>query len=66
MSEYYTSYDLALLADKLTTHLAFLTMSWRNLLGRPTVTLVATSHYIGKFANENLSTSSDTIACLNN
>ncbi|XP_066250095.1 probable phosphorylase b kinase regulatory subunit alpha isoform X2 [Euwallacea similis] len=46
MSEYYTSYDLALLADKLTTHIAFLTITWRNLLGRPTVTLVATRHYL--------------------
>ncbi|KAL1509747.1 hypothetical protein ABEB36_004437 [Hypothenemus hampei] len=46
MNEYYTSYDLALLADKLMTHIAFLTMSWRNLLGRPTVTLVATKHYL--------------------
>ncbi|CAG9764176.1 unnamed protein product [Ceutorhynchus assimilis] len=46
MNEYYTSYDLALLADKLMTHIAFLTMSWRNLLGRPTVTILASQHYL--------------------
>ncbi|KAJ8946070.1 hypothetical protein NQ318_009196 [Aromia moschata] len=41
VEEYYTSYDIALLADKVVAHLAFLTMSWRNMLGRPTISLVA-------------------------
>ncbi|XP_063909483.1 probable phosphorylase b kinase regulatory subunit alpha isoform X2 [Zophobas morio] len=46
MEEYYTSYDMALLADKLVTHFAFLTMNWRNMLGRPTITLVAAKSYL--------------------
>ncbi|XP_044256007.1 probable phosphorylase b kinase regulatory subunit alpha isoform X1 [Tribolium madens] len=46
MDEYYTSYDMALLADKLVTHFAFLTMNWRNMLGRPTITLVAAKSYL--------------------
>ncbi|XP_060531826.1 probable phosphorylase b kinase regulatory subunit alpha isoform X1 [Cylas formicarius] len=46
MNEYYTSYDMALLADKLVAHLAFLTITWRNMLGRPTITIVATKHYL--------------------
>ncbi|CAH1160226.1 unnamed protein product [Phaedon cochleariae] len=44
--EYYTSYDMALLADKVVTHLAFLTMNWRNVLGRPTITVVATKNHL--------------------
>lgn len=48
MDEYYTSHDSALLADTFTTNLAFLTMSWRQMLGRPTVTLVTTKHHLGK------------------
>ncbi|XP_018569605.1 probable phosphorylase b kinase regulatory subunit alpha isoform X2 [Anoplophora glabripennis] len=46
MEEYYTSYDTALLADKVVAHLAFLTMSWRNMLGRPTISLVATKNLL--------------------
>lgn len=48
MEEYYTSYDNALLADKVVTHLAFLTMNWRNELGRPTLSLVTTKNHLGK------------------
>ncbi|XP_050501218.1 probable phosphorylase b kinase regulatory subunit alpha isoform X3 [Diabrotica virgifera virgifera] len=44
--EYYTSYDIALLADKVRAHLAFLTMSWRNMLGRPTISVVITKNHL--------------------
>ncbi|CAH1104786.1 unnamed protein product [Psylliodes chrysocephalus] len=44
--EYYTSYDIALLADKVRAHLAFLTMSWRNMLGRPTISVVITKSHL--------------------
>lgn len=47
MEEYYTSYDIALLADKLVSNFAFLTMNWRNMLGRPTITLVAAKLFLG-------------------
>ncbi|XP_050079492.1 probable phosphorylase b kinase regulatory subunit alpha isoform X2 [Anopheles maculipalpis] len=40
--EYYTSRDPALLASNFTDILAFLSYSWRHLLGRPTITLMAT------------------------
>ncbi|GJQ67280.1 hypothetical protein Trydic_g8181 [Trypoxylus dichotomus] len=40
--EYYTSLDSGLLTDALISMLAFLTINWRNVLGRPTVTLVVT------------------------
>uniref|UniRef100_U5EXU1 Phosphorylase b kinase regulatory subunit n=1 Tax=Corethrella appendiculata TaxID=1370023 RepID=U5EXU1_9DIPT len=43
--EYYTSRDPALLASDFTANLAFLSYSWRHLLGRPTITLMAT-HYL--------------------
>ncbi|XP_055682878.1 probable phosphorylase b kinase regulatory subunit alpha isoform X3 [Lutzomyia longipalpis] len=43
--EYYTTRDPALLASNFTTNLAFLTNSWRHMLGRPTITLMAT-HYL--------------------
>lgn len=45
--EYYTSYDIALLADKVVAHLAFLTMSWRNMLGRPTISVVICNNHLG-------------------
>ncbi|XP_015608524.1 probable phosphorylase b kinase regulatory subunit alpha isoform X2 [Cephus cinctus] len=40
--EYYTTNDAALLADTFTTNLAFLTINWKQMLGRPTITIVAT------------------------
>lgn len=46
MDEYYTSYDSALLVDKLMTHFAFLSMNWRNMLGRPTIIVVATKNHL--------------------
>lgn len=46
------SHDIALLVDTFTTNLAFVTMNWRNLLGRPTITLVATQQYLGKLLPE--------------
>lgn len=47
MDEYYTTHDIALLADTLTTNIAFLTISWRQMLGRPTIVLVATKNFLG-------------------
>ncbi|KAF5285006.1 hypothetical protein FQR65_LT02318 [Abscondita terminalis] len=46
MDEYYTSHDSGLLADKFTTNLAFLTMNWRHMLGRPIITLLASIHHL--------------------
>ncbi|KAL9883551.1 putative phosphorylase b kinase regulatory subunit alpha isoform 2-T2 [Glossina fuscipes fuscipes] len=43
--EYYTTRDPDLLASNFTTNLAFLTNNWRHMLGRPTITLMAT-HYM--------------------
>ncbi|XP_055604026.1 probable phosphorylase b kinase regulatory subunit alpha isoform X3 [Uranotaenia lowii] len=40
--EYYTSRDPALLVSNFMDVLAFLSISWRHLLGRPTITLTAT------------------------
>uniref|UniRef100_A0A1A9X0B4 Phosphorylase b kinase regulatory subunit n=1 Tax=Glossina brevipalpis TaxID=37001 RepID=A0A1A9X0B4_9MUSC len=46
--EYYTTRDPDLLASNFTTNLAFLTNNWRHMLGRPTITLMAT-HYMLAF-----------------
>ncbi|KAL3267411.1 hypothetical protein HHI36_011540 [Cryptolaemus montrouzieri] len=46
MDEYYTSYDSALLVDKIMTHFAFLSMNWKHMLGRPTIILVATQNHL--------------------
>ncbi|XP_031338825.1 probable phosphorylase b kinase regulatory subunit alpha isoform X4 [Photinus pyralis] len=46
MEEYYTSHDSGLLADKFTTNLAFLTMNWRHMLGRPIIILLASGHVL--------------------
>ncbi|XP_063707361.1 probable phosphorylase b kinase regulatory subunit alpha isoform X2 [Culicoides brevitarsis] len=40
--EYYTTRDPDLLAYNFTAIVAFLSMNWRHLLGRPTITLMAT------------------------
>ena len=47
--EYYTSRDPALLASNFTDILAFLSYSWRHLLGRPTITLMATHWLLGNY-----------------
>lgn len=47
--EYYTSRDPALLASNFTTNLAFLTNNWRHMLGRPTITLMATHYLMGNY-----------------
>ncbi|XP_076750349.1 putative phosphorylase b kinase regulatory subunit alpha isoform X2 [Xylocopa sonorina] len=44
--EYYTTNDAALLANTFTTNLAFLTINWKKMLGRPTITLVATHNHL--------------------
>lgn len=45
--EYYTTRDPALLASNFTWQLAFLTNNWRHMLGRPTITLMATHYLLG-------------------
>ncbi|XP_033335576.1 putative phosphorylase b kinase regulatory subunit alpha isoform X5 [Megalopta genalis] len=44
--EYYTTNDAALLANNFTTNMAFLTINWKQMLGRPTITLVATHNHL--------------------
>ncbi|XP_032668080.1 probable phosphorylase b kinase regulatory subunit alpha isoform X5 [Odontomachus brunneus] len=44
--EYYTTNDAALLVNTFTTNLAFLTINWKQMLGRPTITLVATHNHL--------------------
>ncbi|GBP17036.1 Probable phosphorylase b kinase regulatory subunit alpha [Eumeta japonica] len=44
--EYYMSRDPALLASTFTTNVAFLGMSWKQMLGRPTITLLATQYLL--------------------
>lgn len=39
--------DAALLASNFMTNIAFLAMNWRHMLGRPTITLVATQYMLG-------------------
>ncbi|XP_029658957.1 probable phosphorylase b kinase regulatory subunit alpha isoform X4 [Formica exsecta] len=44
--ENYTTNDVDLLVDTFTTTLAFLKINWKQMLGRPTVTLVATHNHL--------------------
>ncbi|XP_015440099.1 PREDICTED: probable phosphorylase b kinase regulatory subunit alpha [Dufourea novaeangliae] len=44
--EYYTTNDAALLANNFITNMAFLTINWKQMLGRPTITLVATHNHL--------------------
>ncbi|XP_029164862.1 probable phosphorylase b kinase regulatory subunit alpha isoform X2 [Nylanderia fulva] len=44
--ENYTTNDVDLLVDIFTTTLAFLKINWKQMLGRPTVTLVATHNHL--------------------
>ncbi|XP_047989219.1 probable phosphorylase b kinase regulatory subunit alpha isoform X3 [Leguminivora glycinivorella] len=44
--EYYMSRDTALLASTFTANVAFLGMSWKQMLGRPTITLLATQYLL--------------------
>lgn len=41
--------DPALLASTFTANVAFLGMSWKQMLGRPTITLLATQYLLGIF-----------------
>lgn len=45
------SRDPALLASTFTANVAFLGMSWKQMLGRPTITLLATQYLLGKLIN---------------
>lgn len=40
--------DIELLANNIMMDLAFLTMSWKYMLGRPTYTIIASSSFVGK------------------
>lgn len=42
------SRDPALLASTFMANVAFLGMSWKQMLGRPTITLLATQYLLGK------------------
>ncbi|XP_066589862.1 probable phosphorylase b kinase regulatory subunit alpha isoform X2 [Prorops nasuta] len=44
--EYYMTNDAGLLANTFVTNLAFLTINWKHMLGRPTITLVATHNHL--------------------
>ncbi|XP_011300894.1 probable phosphorylase b kinase regulatory subunit alpha [Fopius arisanus] len=44
--EFYVTNDAAFLADTFTTNLAFLGINWKQMLGRPTVALVATHNHL--------------------
>lgn len=44
--EYYMSRDPALLASTFMANVAFLGMSWKQMLGRPTITLLATQYLL--------------------
>lgn len=47
LDQYYTVNDVDLLANNFNSDLAFLTMNWRHMLGRPTVTMIAHTGMIG-------------------
>lgn len=46
--------DADLLVSTYTTTLAFLKINWKQILGRPTVTLVATHNHLGTPLSETL------------
>jgi hypothetical protein len=47
LDQYYTVNDTDLLANNFSSSLAFLTMNWRHMLGRPTFTMIAHAGMIG-------------------
>jgi hypothetical protein len=47
LDQYYTINDMDLLANNFSSDLAFLTMNWRHMLGRPTFTMIAHTGMIG-------------------
>lgn len=48
IDEFYTPRDPPLLTSNFSDNLAFLANNWRHMLGRPTITLVATDYLLGK------------------
>lgn len=48
LDQYYVGNDIELLANNIMMDLAFLTMSWKHMLGRPTYTIIASSNFVGK------------------
>lgn len=47
VEEYYMRTDVALLANNIMMDIAFLTMNWKQMLGRPTYIIVATESIVG-------------------
>lgn len=52
--EFYVTNDADFLASIFTTNLAFLGINWRQMLGRPTITIVATHNHLGNSATNTL------------
>lgn len=46
LEQYYTGNDVALLANNIMMDIAFLTMNWRHMLGRPLYTIIASPRMI--------------------
>ncbi|XP_025423580.1 probable phosphorylase b kinase regulatory subunit alpha isoform X1 [Sipha flava] len=46
LDQYYMGNDIELLANNIMMDLAFLTMSWKHMLGRPTYTIIASSDFV--------------------
>lgn len=47
LDQYYTINDVDLLINNFNSDLAFLTMNWRRMLGRPTITMIAHAGMLG-------------------
>ncbi|XP_050527326.1 probable phosphorylase b kinase regulatory subunit alpha isoform X1 [Daktulosphaira vitifoliae] len=46
LDQYYVGNDIELLANNIMMDIAFLTMSWKHMLGRPTYTIIASSNFV--------------------
>ncbi|XP_022160580.1 probable phosphorylase b kinase regulatory subunit alpha isoform X1 [Myzus persicae] len=46
LDQYYMGNDIELLFNNIMMDLAFLTMSWKHMLGRPTYTIIASSNFV--------------------
>jgi hypothetical protein len=47
LDQYYTINDVDLLFNNFNSDLSFLTMNWRHMLGRPTVTMITHAGMMG-------------------
>lgn len=52
--EFYVTNDADFLASIFTTNLAFLGINWKQMLGRPTITIVATHNHLGNSATNKI------------